>query len=103
MERERGTENVIEVVYEEKDRRSAAYEGGTLIGECDYEENGAVWTAYHTEVDPAYGGQGIAGRLVAAVAAAARERGAKIVPQCSYVRRLFETKPEYADVNAEKA
>ena len=66
-------------------------------------ENGLVWTAYHTEVAPAYGGQGIAGRLVAAVAQAARERGAKIVPQCSYVRRLFESKPESADVNAEKA
>ena len=33
---------------------------------------------------------------------AARERGAKIVPQCSYVRRLFEKNAEYADVNAEK-
>ena len=92
---------MIEVVYEEKNCRSAAYDGETLIGECDYEKNGAVWTAYHTEVDPAYGGQGIAGRLVACVASAARERGTKIVPQCSYVRRLFETKPEYADVNAQ--
>ena len=94
---------MIEVVYEEKNRRSAAYDGEKLIGECDCRENGTVWTAYHTEVATAYGGQGIAGRLVAAVAQAARERGAKIVPQCSYVRRLFENKPEYADVNAEKA
>ncbi|MBP3837172.1 MAG: N-acetyltransferase, partial [Pyramidobacter sp.] len=39
---------------------------------------------------------------VAAAAQAARERGAKIVPQCSYVRRLFESKPAYADVTAEK-
>ena len=94
---------MIEVVYENDKCRSAAYDGEKLIGECDCRENGLVWTAYHTEVDPAYGGQGIAGRLVAAVAQAARERGAKIVPQCSYVRRLFESKPEYADVNAEKA
>ena len=54
---------MIEVVYEAKDRRSAAYDGEKLVGECDCEENGKIWTAYHTEVDPAYGGQGIAGRL----------------------------------------
>ena len=93
---------MIEVVYEEKKRRSAAYDGEKLVGECDCEENGKVWTAYHTEVDPAYGGQGIAGRLVEAVAQAARERGAKIVPQCSYVRRLFEKNAAYDGVNAEK-
>ena len=93
---------MIEVFYEEKNCRSAAYDGEKLVGECDCEENGKIWTAFHTEVDPAYGGQGIAGRLVACVAGAARERGAKIVPQCSYVRRLFEKNAEYADVNAEK-
>ena len=93
---------MIEVVYEEKNRRSAAYDGEKLVGECDCEENGKVWTAYHTEVDPAYCGQGIAARLVASVAQAALERGAKIVPQCSYVRRLFEKNSEYDGVNAEK-
>lgn len=93
---------MVEVVYEEKNRRSVAYDGEKLVGECDCEENGKVWTAYHTEVDPAYGGQGIAARLVASVAQAARERGVKIVPQCSYVRRLFEKNAEYDGVNAEK-
>ena len=52
---------MIEVVYEKDKRRSAAYDGEKLIGECDCRESGLVWTAYHTEVAPAYGGQGIAG------------------------------------------
>ena len=94
---------MIEIAYEEKERRSAAYDGEKCVGECDYDENGAVWTAYHTEVDPAYGGQGIAGRLVSALAEAARVRGAKIMPTCSYVVRLFDTKPEYAALDARKA
>jgi len=85
---------VIEIVFEETEKRTAAYDGERRVGLCAYAEDGAVWTAYHTEVDPAYGGRGIAARLVDELVRAARERGVRIVPTCSYVLRRFEKKAE---------
>ena len=119
---------MIRIVFEKDKLRAAAYdcpeeepaapecctsEGAAdrckLIGECDCEAaqsgaaneaGSAVWTITHTEVDPAYGGQGIAGRLVAAVVEAARAEDMKIVPVCSYAVRQFEKHAEYRDVLA---
>lgn len=89
---------MIEIVFEETRKRTAAYDGETCVGLCAYAEDGAVWTAYHTEVEPVYGGQGIAARLVDELVRAARERGVKIVPTCSYVLRQFEKTTEYGSV-----
>ena len=94
---------MIEIVFEEEKLRTVARDGDRFVGECDCSAGSGVWTAYHTAVDPAYGGQGIAGRLVAKLAEAACERGVKIMPTCSYVVRLFDTKPEFAGVDARKA
>lgn len=91
---------MIEVVFEETEKRAAAYDGERCVGLCAYAEDGAVWTACHTEVDPVYGGQGIAARLVDELVRAARERGVKIVPTCSYVLRQFEKKREYSSVRS---
>lgn len=55
----------------------------------------------HTEVDDAYGGRGLASRLVRAVLDAARAAGLPIVPRCPYVRHWLGSHPEYlADVPA---
>lgn len=89
---------MIEIVFEETRKRTAAYDGEKCVGLCAYAEDGAVWTAYHTEVEPVYGGQGIAARLVDELVRAARERGVKIVPTCSYALRQFEKMTEYDSV-----
>ena len=57
-----------------------------------------LWDLEHTIVDPAYGGQGLAGMLVQELVSKARERGTKIIPTCSYALKAFEKKAEYADV-----
>ncbi len=88
---------MIEIRFE--GTRAAAYDGGTRVGECDFSADGRIWTVYHTEVDAAYGGQGIARRLVKCVAEQAARSGAKIKAACSFVAREFERRPEeYADV-----
>ena len=53
---------MIEILIE--NNRSIAKDGEKLIGECDYKINGDIWSFYHTFVDPSYGGQGIAKRLL---------------------------------------
>lgn len=79
----------------------AAYDMDKRIGECTYTADNDIWHLEHTFVDKAYGGQGIAGKLVDGVCEAARESGAYIHPVCSYAVHLFEKKPEkYSDVSA---
>lgn len=90
--------NII-IKKEPEQNRAAAYDGEKQVGICTYvidREN--VWTLDHTVVDPAYGGKGIAGALVAAVADMARAAQTKIIPQCSYAAAVFARKSEYGDV-----
>jgi uncharacterized protein len=61
----------------------------------------------HTEVDEAYSGRGLAGRIVRAVFDAARAEGGggtghtAVVPRCPYAQRWLGSHPEYlADVPA---
>ncbi len=89
----------ITIQKEPARQMAAAYDGAKQIGKCTYVVSGDnVWTLDHTIVDPAYGGKGIAGALVAAVADMAREAKAKIIPQCSYAAAVFARKSEYEDV-----
>jgi len=91
----------IRIVYEEAKRQSAAYDGEKMIGECQYNVAGMTkWIISHTGVRPAYNGRGIAKRLVECVIAAARERGVKIVPLCTYAKHMMCGRDEYKDVLA---
>ena len=70
-------------------------------GELAWRAQGAgVRVATHTGVPPAMQGRGIAGKLVDALIADAREQGFKIVPACSYVAAQFQRHPEWADLRA---
>ena len=70
------------------------------IGRLTWSERDGVRYAEHTLVPEAIGGRGVAGRLVEAMVADARENGFKIGPQCSYVAVAFKRHPEWADVKA---
>ncbi len=60
----------------------------------------ALWVIDHTEVPPAYRGQGIGGKLVERVVSDARVEGAKIRPDCPFAAKQFERNPDWADVLA---
>lgn len=90
----------MQILFEREHSRSAAYDGASCIGYAVIEERGGRWVIPHTEVDPAYGGQGIARRLIEEIIAAARREGRKIVPVCSYAAKMMRGKDEYSDVLA---
>lgn len=90
--------NTVTIVFEEQAHRSAAYKYGNLIGECEFTESENAWTITHTGVRPSYEGQGIARRLVESVIEAARQKKMKIVPLCSYAKKMMVDQKEYADV-----
>ena len=91
----------MQIRYEADHCRSAAYDGERRVGVAEFDVQDGRWVITHTEVDPAYGGQGIARRLIEEVIAAARRDGAKIVPLCSYADKMMRRTDEYVDVLAD--
>jgi len=68
--------------------------------EVTYQLRGSVMWIVHTGVPRALEGRGIAGLLVAAALAHAREQGLKVVPSCSYVAAYMRRHPNTADLRA---
>lgn len=80
---------MIDYKFEPGMMRSSAWADGQLIGVCQYQEQDGTWYIVHTEVIPAFGGQGIARKLVLMVAEAAQEQGIPVVPVCSYAVKVL--------------
>ena len=59
------------------------------LGECDFEEPTDTWYIPLTDVDSAYGGQGIAKKLVESVIQNANIRNKKLEATCSYAKKLI--------------
>lgn len=57
-----------------------------------------VLSVSHTYVSESLRGQGVAGRLLDAVAELARSEGKKLSATCSYARQKLETDEKYADI-----
>ena len=68
--------------------------------ELTWVARGNVRHANHTFVPPEMRGKGIAGKLVDALIADAREQDFKIAPDCSYVEAAFRRNPEWSDLRA---
>lgn len=90
----------INIKLNTAENRSEALDGDKVIGVCDYRKDGDVLDLYHTEVDKAYGGMGIAADLVNELVDYARKENLKIFPTCSYVVKKFDKDESYKDVDA---
>ena len=78
----------------------AAVAGSSAIGRLTWIERHGVRAAEHTLVPSEIGGRGVAGQLVEAMIADAREHGFRIDPQCSYVAAAFKRHPDWAELRA---
>ena len=82
-------------------RREDAYEitaDGTVAGHAFVEVRGRTVVFTHTEIDDAYGGQGLGGRLVQAALDDVRARGEQVVARCPFVKSWVEKHPAYQDL-----
>lgn len=61
-------------------------------------ENEEVIIAEHTYVSDELRGQGIARKLLDELVKYARKEGLKIIPECAYVKKVFENDPMYRDI-----
>ncbi|GAB3740741.1 GNAT family N-acetyltransferase [Microlunatus parietis] len=71
---------------------------GARAGLTEYRDHGGQRIFFHTEVDEAYAGQGLAGQLVQQALADTRAAGLRVVPVCTYVARYVKRHDEFADL-----
>ncbi|QHG85304.1 N-acetyltransferase (plasmid) [Rhodococcus rhodochrous] len=88
----------ITVAHAPDRRRYELRDGDTVIGFTRYRtrigaDSRRVFV--HTEVDPAYGGLGLAGRLVEFALDDVAAAGDRIVPVCPYVVKYLRTHHNY--------
>lgn len=72
---------------------------GQLAGFAEYVRVGDLVVFTHTEVAPAFGGQGVGAAIVEYAMDALRAEGpARVVARCSYVRAWLGKHPDYAEL-----
>jgi len=85
------------ISHNENERRfECPVDGGLAFAE--YNRDGDQITFIHTEVPPEAEGKGVAGKIVAAALAYARENELQVVPQCAYVQSFLERHREWEDL-----
>ena len=71
---------------------------GTRAGFAHYVLRGGRRYFVHTEIDPAFEGQGLGSILAKEALDAARTSGEPIVPLCPFIAGYVERHPEYDDL-----
>jgi predicted GNAT family acetyltransferase len=72
---------------------------GMLAGFAEYRGGAGTTRAFtHTEIDPAFGGQGLASELIAFALDDARAHGMRVLPVCPFVQSFLADHPAYLDL-----
>ncbi|CAM5610374.1 hypothetical protein STENM36S_06834 [Streptomyces tendae] len=71
---------------------------GQRAGLTEYRDLGGQRVFFHTEVDEAFAGQGLASQLVQQALVDVRASGMRIVPVCPYVAKFLKRHDEFADI-----
>ncbi|WP_328388678.1 GNAT family N-acetyltransferase [Nocardia sp. NBC_00416] len=78
------------------ENRYEVWYGAELAGFAEYTERGEETVFTHTEIDPAFGGKGLGGRLAKFAIEDTVEREREIRPECAFIRSYLEKHPEYS-------
>ncbi|MDR3084150.1 MAG: N-acetyltransferase [Streptomyces sp.] len=71
---------------------------GKRAGLTAYRDRGEQRVFYHTVVDEAFAGQGLASQLVQEALTDVRASGKRIVPVCPYVAKFLTRHDEFSDI-----
>ncbi len=92
----------IRVSLNEAKSRYEALLDGQLAGFAEYRRGTECIAFTHTEVKPAYEGQGVAGAIAQYSLDDVRAKGThRVIAQCSYYHSWIDKHPEYADLLAD--
>lgn len=89
-----GAETTVSV---QDGKYTIAVEGET-VGLADFTDRDNQRVFYHTEIDPAYGGRGLATILVEKALNDTRDEGKRVVPVCSMIGTVLKKRPEFDDI-----
>ena len=73
---------------------------GALAGFVEYTDGEGTRALVHTEVDEAFGGQGVGGRLAKGALDDIRRQGMKVSPICPFIKGYIEKHADYQDLVA---
>lgn len=85
------------VIHNEAARRYEILVDDTVAGFIQYKLADGVLTLVHTEVEPAFGGQGIGSKLARGALDIARTSGHEIVSKCPFLDSWVKKHPEYQE------
>jgi uncharacterized protein len=85
----------VEVTDHPESQRYEVRVDGALAGFAEYQRVPGQISFTHTEVDGAFGGRGLAGRLARASLDEAREAGLAVLPYCPFYRGWIKKHPDY--------
>ncbi|WP_326635060.1 N-acetyltransferase [Nonomuraea fuscirosea] len=88
----------MEIVDNTTENRFEILLDGKVAGFADYRLLPTKVVFTHTEVLPAYEGQGLAGKLVGQALQMSADTGLRVVPLCPYVAEYIERHPEFKDL-----
>ncbi|MBN2203753.1 MAG: N-acetyltransferase [Thermoleophilia bacterium] len=92
------SDEVVRVERNVAEQQYEVYVDDRRAGLAGYRDEDGHRVLTHTEVDPEFGGRGLAGRLAKRALDDAREEGLRVVPRCSYMAKYVERHEEYADL-----
>lgn len=78
--------------------RYEIHAGGQRAGLTAYRDRDRQRVFFHTEIDDAYAGQGLAGRLIREALDDVRASGRRIVPVCPFVAAYLSKHDAYDDI-----
>jgi predicted GNAT family acetyltransferase len=74
------------------------YVDDALAGFTVYRARPGIRAFIHTEIDPAFEGQGLGGQLITAALDKARADGDDVLPFCPFVDHFISTHDDYLDL-----
>lgn len=80
------------------ENRYELHVGDALAGRIDYTKDGRIVELLHTEVDPAFTGQGYGQRLIEFALAEIRDKDLRVNPTCPYVARYIDQHSDFEDL-----
>ena len=87
-----------QVVDNPDQHRYEIHVDGTVAGFAAYRRRSGVVTFTHTEIDPAYEGQGLGSALARSALDQTRDSGERIVPLCPFIAGYLRRHPQYVDL-----
>ena len=76
---------------------------GEVAGIAVYHQRGGRAIFVHTEIDPAYEGQGLGGQLARGALDDVRNRGLAVVPLCPFIAGWIDKHEDYRDLVDQEA